>query len=131
MPAIILQFEVIRIICFFYNIVFIHGFSGFRPTSSTAFRMFSFWSDLIFTIARTLGVLIMASEINDESRKTIKILHCVPSNIWDMEVKRFSDDVIHNTVALTGMKFFNLTHKLILSVIGTIAAYELFLMQAN
>lgn len=48
-----------------------------------------------------------------------------------MEVKRFADDIISNTVALSGMKFFNLTHKLILSIVGTIATYELFLLEIN
>lgn len=46
-----------------------------------------------------------------------------------MEVKRFSDEVVCNTIALSGMNFFYVTHKLILSAVGTIATYELFLMQ--
>lgn len=82
-----------------------------------------------FIILRTLCVFLFASRVYDESKKTAKILYCVPSNLWDMEVKRFSDEVHSNTIALSGMKYFYVTHKLILSVVGTIATYELFLMQ--
>lgn len=71
----------------------------------------------------------MASHINIEARKTIKILSGVPPNLWDMEVNRFSGEVNCNMVALSGMKFFHITYDLILSVAGTVTAYELFLMQ--
>lgn len=91
--------------------------------------MFSSWFRSAFTLVRTFGVFFLASQINVESRKTIKILHRVPSNLWNMEVKRFSSEVSCNMVALSGMKFFYLTPELILRVAGAITAYELFLME--
>lgn len=100
-----------------------------RPVSGSASRILYSWVSAFILIVRTLAVFLVASRVNDESKKTIKILHYVPSNLWDMEVKRFTNDIFCNTVALSGMKFFSLTHTLILSVAGTIAAYELFLMQ--
>ncbi len=45
------------------------------------------------------------------------------------QVKRFCDEVTTDTVALSGMKFFFLTRKLVLSVAGTIITYELVLIQ--
>lgn len=89
----------------------------------------SSWFSLIFMLARTLGVFVMASQINIESTRTIKILNRIPSKFYDMEVKRFSSDVVCNVVALSGCKLFHLTYDVMLTVAGTVAAYELFLMQ--
>lgn len=79
-------------------------------------------------LARTLGVFVMASQINVESTRTIKILTRVPCNLWDMEVNRFSNEVVCNVVALSGCKYFHLTYDVMLNVAGTVATYELFLM---
>lgn len=79
-------------------------------------------------LVRMLVLFFMSAQIHAESRKTIKILNRIPSNFWSMEVKRFSSDVVCNVVALSGCKFFHLTYDVMLSVAGTIAAYELFLM---
>lgn len=70
---------------------------------------------------------IYSSEIYDESKKPINILRAVPH--WCTEVRRFSEHVVNDTIALTGMRFFYLTRKLILSVAATIATYELVLIQ--
>lgn len=130
MLPIIPQFEVI------WNV-----FSALNSAYSTTFLLiygnydcrisptFSSWFSLLFMLARTLGVFVMASHINIESKRTIKILNRVPSNLYDMEVKRFSSEVVCNLVALSGGKFFHLTYDVMLSVAGTVAAYELFLMQ--
>lgn len=45
------------------------------------------------------------------------------------KVKRFCEEVTTDIVALSGMKFFYLTRKLVLSVAGTIITYELVLIQ--
>lgn len=39
------------------------------------------------------------------------------------------EEVSNDTIALSGMKFFFLTRKLVLSVAGTIITYELVLIQ--
>lgn len=69
---------------------------------------------------RTFFVSLLASRVNDESKIPTMILHSVPSTLWCKETKRFRDEVVNNTVALSGLKFFFLTRKLILSVAGTI-----------
>lgn len=75
-----------------------------------------FWFSLFFLIARTLALSLYAASIHDESKKPIEVLRAVPHDSWYTEVKRFGEEVINNTVALSGMRFFFLTRKLILSV---------------
>lgn len=74
----------------------------------------------VLVIMRTFVVSLLASRVNDESKIPTQILHSVPSTLWSKETKRFRDEVVNNTVALSGLKFFFLTRKLILSVAGTI-----------
>lgn len=88
-----------------------------------------FWFSLIFLISRTIAVSMYSSEIYDESKKPIYVLRAVPNGNWCTEVQRFSEHVVNDTIALTGMRFFYLTRKLILSVAGTIITYELVLIQ--
>lgn len=86
-----------------------------------------FWFSLIFLITRTMAVSLYASEIHDQSKRPVEFLRAVP--IWCIEVRRFSEHVVNDTIALTGMRFFYLTRKLILTVTGTIITYELVLIQ--
>lgn len=86
-----------------------------------------FWFSLSFLISRTLAISLYSSAIHDESKKPIDVLRAVPN--WCVEVRRFSEHVINDTIALTGMRFFYLTRKLILSVASTIVTYELVLIQ--
>lgn len=69
---------------------------------------------------RAFGVSMLAAYIYDESRVPINFLRSVPSNSWNSETERFFGEVICRTIALSGMEFFFLTRKLILSVAGTI-----------
>lgn len=85
------------------------------PMPSVAHTLYFYFS-LMFLLGRTLAVSLYSAEIYDESQKPIKVLRCVPMEYWCFEAKRFSDEVSHDTVALTGMKFFYITRKLVLSV---------------
>ncbi|XP_028895609.2 gustatory receptor for sugar taste 64f [Zeugodacus cucurbitae] len=88
-----------------------------------------FYFSFFFLIGRTLAVSLYSASINDESRKPLRVLRCVPKESWCTEVKRFSEDISTDLVALSGMKFFYLTRKLVLSVAGTIVTYQLVLIQ--
>lgn len=88
-----------------------------------------FWFSLLYLIGRTLAVSLYSADINSESKKPIEVFRAVPRESWCIEVKRFSDEVTNDTVALSGMKFFYLTRGLVLSVAGTIVTYELVLIQ--
>lgn len=71
---------------------------------------------MLFLITRTLAVPVYASGVHDESKKSINILRAIPRLSWCKEADRFAEDVVNETVALSGMKFFFLTRKLILTV---------------
>ncbi|KAH8371100.1 hypothetical protein KR093_006246 [Drosophila rubida] len=88
-----------------------------------------FYFSLIFLIGRTLAVSLYAASVHDESRYTLRYLRCVPKDSWCSETKRFAEEITSDLVALSGMKFFHLTRKLVLSVAGTIVTYELVLIQ--
>lgn len=88
---------------------------NFRPMESFA-HAFYFWFSLIFLIGRTLAVSLYSATIYDESRKPLEILREVPQGSWCLEVRRFTEEITNATVALSGMRFFYLTRKLILSV---------------
>lgn len=75
-----------------------------------------FWFSFIFLISRTLAVIIYSAEINDQSKEPFKVIRNVPRESWCLEIKRFSNEVTKDIVALTGMKFFFLTRGLVLSV---------------
>ncbi|XP_055326853.1 gustatory receptor for sugar taste 64f-like [Sitodiplosis mosellana] len=90
-----------------------------------------FWFSLTFLITRTVAVSLFASHIHDESKKPITVLRAVPNHSWCKETYRFSEEVINETVALSGLKFFFLTRNVILTVAGAIATYELVLLQLN
>lgn len=76
-----------------------------------------FWFSLIFLVGRTLAVSLYSAEINDESKKIVEVIRVAPKESWCVELKRFYDEVTYDIVALTGMKFFYLTKRLVLSVI--------------
>lgn len=93
--------------------------------------MIYFWYSLIFLIIRTFAVSLLAAAINDESQKPIEVLRKVPSHLWNVETKRFFSDIMCKSIALSGMNFFFLTRKLILSVAGTVITYELVKYSIN
>lgn len=86
-----------------------------RPLPTT-FRMVYFWYSLIFLIMRAVAVSFSVAAIHDETKKPIHILRAVPAHSWNTETKRFYHEVNNSTIALSGMRFFFLTRKLILSV---------------
>lgn len=45
-----------------------------------------FWFSLIFLISRTLAVSLYSANINDESKKPLKIIRSVPKDGWCLEV---------------------------------------------
>ncbi|XP_065360692.1 gustatory receptor for sugar taste 64e-like [Calliphora vicina] len=90
-----------------------------------------FWYSLVFLLGRTFTLALYAAEINEESRKPLVIFRKVKREFWCPELKRFSEEVNADMIALTGMKLFNLTRNMVLSVAGTILTYELVLLQYN
>ncbi|KAG4070182.1 hypothetical protein HA402_003872 [Bradysia odoriphaga] len=88
-----------------------------------------FWFSFIFLVSRTLAVTLYSAEINDQSKEPLKVIRNVSREAWCLEIKRFSNEITRDTVALSGMKFFFLTRGVVLSVAATIVTYELVLIQ--
>lgn len=75
-----------------------------------------FWSSLVFLILRTLFVTLHAARLNDESKRPVHVLRAIPTEHFHLEAQRFLEEVCNTEVALTGMRFFHLNRRLILSV---------------
>ncbi|XP_075162535.1 gustatory receptor 5a for trehalose-like [Haematobia irritans] len=88
-----------------------------------------FYFSLLFLLARTLAVCLYLAEVNERSRELLPILKQIPSTAYNNEVERFIMEINGMTVAMTGMKYFDITRKLVLTVAGTIVTYELVLIQ--
>lgn len=102
----------------------------FRPLPF-AINAVYFWISLFFLIARTFAMFFIASSINDESRKPLKILRSIPNDGWFNGTERFSQQVRNGCTALSGNKFFFITRGIIITIAATIVTYELVLLQFN
>jgi gustatory receptor len=58
----------------------------------------------------------MAASIHEASKFPIQIISSIPPEGWCNEMQRFMDQARAQDIALSGMKFFYLTRKTILSV---------------
>ncbi|XP_070501269.1 gustatory receptor for sugar taste 64f-like [Chironomus tepperi] len=120
------------LISFFSNLYFIcvQLLGCFKSESSILDGLY-LWFSLIFLIARTLALCLFASEINDESLKPLQTLRSIHSDYFDITMNRFTEQLMNGKVALTGLNFFYLTRKLILSISGTVVTYVLVMVQFN
>lgn len=75
-----------------------------------------FYFSLFFLVGRTLAVSLYLADINDKSKQTLMIIRHVPEESWCTELMRFSHEIRADLMVLTGMKFFNVTRKLVLTV---------------
>ncbi|XP_068902836.1 gustatory receptor for sugar taste 64f-like [Tenebrio molitor] len=90
---------------------------------------FSFSFGLL--VLRTVAVTLFASNINDESTKSMSYLLSLNSDTYSSEIDRFVTQIHCQSVALTGNDFFTITRGLLFSMAGSIVTYELFLIQSN
>lgn len=67
-----------------------------------------------FLLAGTFAVSLHPSYVHDVSKKTYDALRTTPRYSWCIRVYRFSNDVLNETVTLSGLKLFYLTrHKIL------------------
>ncbi|XP_059049456.1 gustatory receptor for sugar taste 64f-like [Achroia grisella] len=90
-----------------------------------------FLFSLVFLIGRSVAVSLIAAQVNTATEMPAPVLYDVPSPAYCVEVQRFIDQINGENVALSGLKFFNVTRSLLLSVAGTIVTYELVMFQFN
>ncbi|XP_048004985.1 gustatory receptor 5a for trehalose-like [Leguminivora glycinivorella] len=97
----------------------------FHGYEQTVYFVYSFG----FLITRSLAVSLIASGVHTASREPAHTLYFVPSTAYSVEVQRFLDQIHGDTIALSGLNFFNVKRGLVLTIAGTIVTYELVLMQ--
>ncbi|EDW70117.2 gustatory receptor 64e, isoform C [Drosophila virilis] len=124
--------SIITLLCFSNNLYFICGkiLKSLQKKPSASHTVY-FWFSLGYLLCRTLILSLYSASVNDESKRPLRIFQLVPRQFWSSELKRFSEEVHMDQVALTGMKFFRLTRGVVIAVAGTIVTYELILLQFN
>lgn len=76
-------------------------------------------------------MFFIASTINDESVKPLKVLRTIPAEGWLPETQRLSQQIQSESVSMTGKKFFDITRGIIISIAGTVITYELGTISAK
>lgn len=87
--------------------------------------MIYFWCSFLYLLGRTIITQFIASEIYTSSKYPIEIIKSIPQEGWCIEMQRIMDEARSQTIALSGMKFFYLTRKTILTVRNP-SLHELF-----
>ncbi|KAH8329872.1 hypothetical protein KR067_006110, partial [Drosophila pandora] len=121
----------IMLISFGSNLYFIclQLLKSINTMPSSAHAVYFYFS-LCFLLSRSSMVLLLVSTINDRAREPLQLLRLIPSEAYHQpEVTRFAAELASDQVALTGAKFFNVTRRLFLAMAGTVATYELVLIQ--
>lgn len=95
--------------------ILIQLFNSLRTMKNNSERVYFFVS-FGFMILRTILVSLYGAWINDESKRPISVLNSVPTSVYNVEIRRFVQQISFDTVALTGKNFFSVTRGLILSV---------------
>ncbi|XP_072936153.1 gustatory receptor for sugar taste 64e-like [Epargyreus clarus] len=101
-----------------------------RPLKGYEQAMYFVYS-FIFLVLRSLAVSLVAAQVHTSSKKPAYELYEVPSSVYCVEIQRFLDQIHGETVALSGLQFFNVKRGLVLAIAGTIVTYELVLLQVT
>ncbi|XP_058817464.1 gustatory receptor for sugar taste 64a-like [Topomyia yanbarensis] len=88
-----------------------------------------YWFSLLFLIGRTATMFLCAARIHETAKKPMDVVSKIPNAGWCVELDRFATQLKSETVALTGMGFFNMTRQLLFSMAGTIVTYELVMLK--
>ncbi|CAO1403349.1 unnamed protein product [Diamesa serratosioi] len=109
-------------------IILLKIFNGLKHTRLNTFSDVYFWFYCSFLTIRTCSMFFIAGSIYELSRKPLRYIRKLPEKTWCVDLKRLSDTVQAEIIALSGKRFFYLTKGLILSIAGTIVKYELVLL---
>uniref|UniRef100_A0A0U5AXB0 Gustatory receptor n=1 Tax=Reticulitermes speratus TaxID=60591 RepID=A0A0U5AXB0_9NEOP len=122
----------IVLVSFASNLYFIcrQLLSSLSPLHGLVNTVYFCWS-FGFVLFRAVTLSVYASRIYDESLLPKRVLYDVPPESYKVEVSRFLNQIVTDTVALSGMNFFYITRTLLLTLAGTIVTYEIVLVQLN
>ncbi|XP_052125657.1 gustatory receptor for sugar taste 64f-like [Frankliniella occidentalis] len=93
-------------------------------------RVYIFLS-MSFWICRVIVATLSLASVYEENICIRNSLHLVPTDYYGDEVHRFAMQACHDDLGFTGMKFFTVTRSVLLTLAGTIASYEIVLMEFN
>ncbi|BES96010.1 Gustatory receptor [Nesidiocoris tenuis] len=110
---------------YFICLQLLHSIEPFQSTPKMVYFYVSF-SHLLF---RTCSVCLTAADVYERSKACITTLFAVPSSSYNIEIQRMTIQVAFENLTLTGCKFFSVTRTFMLTVAGTIATYEIVLVQ--
>jgi len=65
--------------------------------------------------------------VYEESKRPRNVLRAIPREGWCQEAKIFNHEMNHDKIALSAMKFFPVTRRLMLSICATVFTYFIFL----
>ncbi|KAE8736904.1 Gustatory receptor 39 [Frankliniella occidentalis] len=127
------QINGIVLLSFASNLYFIclqllYNMSRFEQEKSVFSRLY-FCFSFAWLLARAALVSMTAASVYEQSRAPTEVLYCVPSKSFNAEVQRFLVQTTTDTVALSGARFFWVTRSLVLTLAGTVATYEIVLVQ--
>ncbi|KAK3915808.1 Gustatory receptor for sugar taste 64f [Frankliniella fusca] len=88
-----------------------------------------FYFSFAWLLARAALVSMSAASVYEQAAAPTEVLYSVPSKSFNAEVQRFLVQTTTDTVALSGARFFYVTRSLVLTLAGTIATYEIVLVQ--
>ncbi|KAK3915931.1 Gustatory receptor for sugar taste 64e [Frankliniella fusca] len=94
-------------------------------------RSFYHFGTFSYVLMRTFFVAFFAASVNDQSKLSKTFLYSVTEQSYCHEVQRFLEQAANDEISLTGYNFFRVTRSFILTVGGTMATYEVILLQIN
>lgn len=75
-----------------------------------------YWTSLTFLILKTAAVFLCAAEVNEQAVKPLELLRRLPNSMWNVDVERLADQIRCETIALSGMRFYYMTRRLLFGV---------------
>ncbi|XP_065072752.1 gustatory receptor for sugar taste 64a-like [Ochlerotatus camptorhynchus] len=82
-----------------------------------------------FLIGRTWTTLLMAANLNREIRSARRAVHRIPSEYWCTDLERYYLQLRVEVGALSGKRFFYLTHRTVFTIVALIFTYELVMLK--
>ncbi|XP_062559910.1 gustatory receptor for sugar taste 64a-like [Armigeres subalbatus] len=111
----------IFLICY----LFLHSLKPHAYTISFIY----FWYSLFFFTGRTVATLWTASEVHREIRSALRMIQRIPSEAWCSELERYYWQLRAEVGALSGSRFFYLTHQTSFTIAAVIFTYELVMIK--
>lgn len=75
-----------------------------------------YWYSMLYMLGRFTALFLYAGDIHEAAWMPIEVIRSLPSGVWGDEAQRLHYQIVNERPSLTGMKFFNLTRRSLLTV---------------